>query len=80
MEGKNLHIYHETVVSFASLLSVRTLKLVDKFDYTDLPKVDQLIADFYVLDDSARADLFDYLKFMKNKHSDTNRKKILRKL
>lgn len=60
--------------------SDRTLKLVEMFDYTELPKVDQLIADFYVLDDSARTDLFDYLKFMKDNHSDTKRKNILRKL
>ncbi len=60
--------------------SDRTLKLVEIFDYTELPKVDQLIADFFVLDDSARADLFDYLKFMKDNHSDKKRKKVLEKI
>ena len=57
--------------------SDRTLKLVEKFDYTELPMVDQLIADFYVLDDSARADLFAYLSFMVNNHKNQERKDIL---
>jgi hypothetical protein len=41
--------------------SKRTLQIVKNFDYTELPKIDQLIADFYVLDDSARSDLFEYI-------------------
>ena len=55
--------------------SDRTLKLIEKFDYTELPKIDQLIADFYVLDDTARSDLFEYIKIMKKNHSDSDRKK-----
>ncbi len=37
--------------------SDRTLKIVKNFDYTELPMVDQLIADFYVLDDATRRDM-----------------------
>jgi len=60
--------------------SDRTLKLVEMFDYTELPKVDQLIADFFVLDDVARSDLFEYIKIMKKNHSDSNRNNILKGL
>ena len=60
--------------------SDRTLKIVEKFDYTDLPKVDQLIADFFVLNDTARSDLFEYIKIMKKSHSDSERTKILGKI
>ena len=44
--------------------SDRTLKIIKKFDYTELPMIDQLIAYFYVLDDAARKDVFEYLKIM----------------
>lgn len=60
--------------------SDRTLKIVKKFDYTDLPKIDQLIADFFVLNDTARSDLFEYIKIMKKSHSDSERTKILGKI
>jgi len=60
--------------------SDRTLKLVEIFDYTELPHIDQLIADFFVLNDTARSDLFEYIKIMKNNHTDPKRKKILNKL
>lgn len=60
--------------------SDRTLKLIKKFDYSELPNVDQLIADFYVLDDATRKELFDYLKLLKKNHSDPKRQKDLRHL
>lgn len=60
--------------------SNRTLQIVKNFDYTELPKIDQLIADFYVLDDSARSDLFEYIKIMKKNHSDSEREKALKKI
>ena len=53
--------------------SDRTLKIIRNFDYTELPIVDQLIADFYVLDDAARKDVFEYLKIMKKNHYDPKR-------
>ncbi len=59
--------------------SDRTLKIIRNFDYTELPTVDQLIADFYVLDDTARKDVFEYLKIMKKNHSDPKRYDDLKK-
>ena len=49
------------------------LKIIKGFDYTELPMVDQLIAYFYVLDDAARKDVFEYLKIMRKNHSDPKR-------
>ena len=40
--------------------------------------IDQLIAYFYVLDDAARKDVFEYLKIMRKKHSDPERERDLR--
>ena len=57
--------------------SDRTLKLVEIFDYTELPHIDQLIADFFVLNDSARSDLFEYIRIMKRSHTDPERQEIL---
>ena len=58
--------------------SDRTLKIIRNFDYTELPTVDQLIADFYVLDDATRRDLFEYMAVLKKNHSDAERVKVLR--
>ena len=60
--------------------SDRTLKLIKKFDYTELPKIDQLIADFYVLEDATRKELFDYLKWLKRNHSDEQRKQEIKRI
>ena len=58
-----------------SYFSDRTLKIIKKFDYTELPTLDQLIADFYVLDDAAKKDVFEYLKVMRKNHRDPKRQK-----
>ena len=60
--------------------SDRTLKLIKNFDYSELPNVDQLIADFFVLNDTARSDLFEYIKIMKKNHTDSGRQKILNEI
>ena len=57
--------------------SDRTLKIIKNFDYTELPMVDQLIADFFVLDYATRKELFDYLNLLKKNQSDPERKKCL---
>lgn len=59
--------------------SDRTLKIIKNFDYTELPMVDQLIADFFVLDDATRRDLFKYMAVLKKNHSNPERHDILRK-
>lgn len=61
-------------------MSARTAKILKKFDFTELPMVDQLIADLYVLDDSARRDLFEYVKMVKKLHSSPEREKELRNI
>ena len=58
--------------------SDRTLKIIKNFDYTELPMVDQLIADFFVLDDATRRDLFEYMAVLKKNHSNTERQDALR--
>ena len=59
--------------------SDRTLKIIKKFDYTEPPMIDQLIAYFYVLDDAARKDVFEYLKIMRKNHCDPKRYDDLKK-
>lgn len=58
--------------------SEKTYDLLKNFDYTELNIVDKLIADFFVLDDVARSELFEYLQIMKRNHSDPERKKIIK--
>ena len=50
-------------------ISDRTARVLKKFDYTELPMVDELIADLYVLDDITRRDLFEYAKMLKKNHT-----------
>lgn len=52
-----------------SYISDRTARILKKFDYTELPMVDELIADLYVLDDATRRDLFKYTKMLKKNHT-----------
>lgn len=60
--------------------SDRTLKIVKKFDYTELPMVDQLIADFFVLDDATRRDVFEYMAVLKKNHSNPERQRALKSI
>lgn len=54
-------------------ISQRTTKIMNMFDYSELPIVDELIADLYVLDDITRKDLFEYIKVLKKNHTDPKR-------
>ncbi len=54
-------------------ISDRTAKILQKFDYKELPMVDELIADMYVLDDTTRRDLFEYVKMLKKNHTSPER-------
>ena len=56
-----------------SYISDRTARILKKFDYTELPMVDELIADLYVLDDTTRRDLFEYTKMLKKNHTSPER-------
>lgn len=59
-------------------ISDRTARILKKFDYTELPMVDELIADLYVLDDTTRRDLFEYTKMLKKNHTDPEREADLK--
>lgn len=54
-------------------ISDRTAKILKKFDYKELPMVDELIADMYILDDATRRDLFEYVKMLKKNHTSPER-------
>ncbi len=54
-------------------ISSRTASIMKKFDYHELPMIDELIADLYVLDDATRRDLFEYVKILKRNHTDPKR-------
>lgn len=56
-----------------SYISARTARILRKFDFTELPMVDELIADLYVLDDPTRRDLFEYIKMLKKHHTSPER-------
>mgnify|MGYP004602622179 FL=1 len=59
-------------------ISDRTARIIKKFNYTELPMVDELIADLYVLDDTTRRDLFEYTKMLKKNHTDPEREADLK--
>ena len=61
-------------------MSDRTKYVLRLFDYEDLPKVDELIVDLYILDDNARKDLFDYIKMMKKNHTSPEREAKVKKI
>lgn len=63
-----------------SYISYRTSEIIKKFDYEELPIVDQLIADLYVLDDRARKDLFSYVKTLKDNYSEPSRLEELKNI
>ncbi len=63
-----------------SYISYRTSEILKKFDYDELPIVDQLIADLYVLDNRARKDLFSYVKTLKENYSEPNKVEELKKI
>ena len=79
-ESETLPILKETKKDGDKItyISARTAKIIKKFNYSELPMVDQLIADLYVLEDSAQADLFDYVALMKKNHSSAEREKDLK--
>jgi len=60
--------------------SDRTMKIIKNFDYTELPMADQLIADFFVLDNTTKRDLFEYMAVLKKNHSNLKRLSTLRKI
>ena len=64
----------------ASYISYRTSEIIKKFDYEELPIVDQLIADLYVLDNRARKDLFAYVKTLKENYAEPSKVEELKSI
>ena len=63
-----------------SHISYRTAEIIKKFDFQELPMVDQLIADLYVLDTRARKDLFSSLKTLKDNYSEPDKVEEIKKI
>lgn len=63
-----------------SYISARTARILRKFDLAELPMVDELIADLYILDDATRRDLFEYIKILKKNHTSPERAADLKDL
>lgn len=58
--------------------SNRTLEIARKFNYEESPMLDKLIAKFYVLDDEATNEVFQFLKMKHETHIDPEREKNLK--
>ncbi|NBH82596.1 hypothetical protein D7X88_06395 [bacterium C-53] len=56
-----------------SYISDRTARILKKLDYTELPMVDELIVDLYVLDNITRRALFEYAKILRRNHTSPER-------
>lgn len=63
-----------------SYIKHRTTDILMLYEYEELPQVDQLLANFYVLDDQSREYIFDILSSTIKKHSDGKRKRKLKKV
>ena len=63
-----------------SYIKHRTTDLLMLFDYSELPTVDQLLSNYYVLDDQSREYIFDTLSTALKKHTDPERQKKLKKV
>ena len=69
----HIHFTKRSTEIGADIVTDRTARILKKFDYTELPMADELIADLYVLDDITRRDLFEYAKVLKKNHTSPER-------
>ncbi len=60
--------------------SNRTLQIAKLFNYEEFPMLDKLIAEFYVLDDESRKEIFKIIEMKHETHDDEERVKKLRGL
>lgn len=51
----------------------RMSTVFDLYDYKDFDKIDQLLSNFYVLDDDGRREVFDFIKIEMMRHTDKTR-------
>jgi len=63
-----------------SYIKNRTNKILMLFDYKELPKVDQLLTDWYQLDDEGREMMFKMAAGIKLTNTDKGRKKKLKEV
>lgn len=58
----------------------RLMSIIDLYKYSELPIIEQLLANFYCADDAGRKQLMDYSVFTKDSHPDSERNKELKKI
>lgn len=60
--------------------SNRTLEIAKLFNYEEFPMLDKLIAEFYVLDDEARKEIFKIIEMKHETHNNPERVENLKKI
>lgn len=63
-----------------SYFSNRTLEIAKLFNYEEFPMLDKLIAEFYVLDDDSRKEIFKIIEMKHESHDDPKRVEDLKKI
>ena len=53
--------------------SNRTLEIAKLFNYEEFPMLDKLIAEFYILDDESRKEIFKIIEMKHESHDDAER-------
>ena len=69
-----------TSINKKSYIRNRTTDILMLYDYSDLPQVDQLLANYFILDDQSREYIFEILSSATKKHTDADRKKKLKNI
>jgi transcriptional regulator with XRE-family HTH domain len=67
-----------TEINRNSYIKRRMSVLLELFNYTEFPIVDELLGRFAVLDDEGRKNALDYLNFLKAAHTDKERETALK--
>ena len=60
--------------------SNRTLEIAKLFNYEEFPMLDKLIAEFYILDDESRKEIFKIIEMKHEAHDDAERVKKLKQI
>lgn len=60
--------------------SNRTLEIAKLFNYEEFPMLDKLIAEFYVLDDESRKEIFKIIEMKHESHDEEERVKKLKEI
>lgn len=63
-----------------SYFSNRTLEIARLFNYEEIPMLDKLIAEFYVLDDESRKEVFRIIEMKHESHDNPERVENLEKI